>query len=233
MVYLDMKWRTIPTYPAAEAGRLVGLHPRRVRRWHAGYRYRYGKGIHRQKPVLGATKQLPSSHLSFLQLIELLFIKQFLDHGLSLQRIRRALDEAKEILGTVHVAHHVFFADGADVFLRVQDEGDAILHLLSGGQWAIAPVIEDLAKQIDFSDAPNQYARRWYPPGYGGTIVVDPAVSFGSPSLVGRRVSTADIYDLFVAEDGNYRALRDWWGISKKEVDAAVHFEQAMKERPT
>lgn len=198
---------------------MVRLHPRWVRRW--------------QKPGLGATEQLSSSHLSFLQLIELLFIKPFLNHGISLQRIRSALEEAKEILGTVHVAHHVFFADGTDVFRRVRDEGDAILHLLSGGQWAIAPIIEELAKQIDFSDAPNQYARRWYPPGYGGTIVVDPAVSFGGPSLAGRRISTANIYDLFVAEDGSYRAVREWWGLTKKEVDAAVRFEQTMEERPT
>lgn len=228
---LDMRWRTVPTYPAAEAGRLVGLHPRRVRRWHAGYSYRYGQDRRQQHPLLGAAEHRSSSHLSFLQLIELLFIKQFLDHGISLQRIRKALDEAKRILHTAHVAHHVFFADGTDVFLRLQDEGDAILHLLTGGQWAIAPIIEELAKQIDFSDAPDQYARRWYPPGYDRAVVVDPAVSFGSPSLAGRGISTAAIYDLFVAEDGNYRAVTGWWDISIEEVDAAVQFEKMLEER--
>ena len=229
---LEMKWRTVPAYPPVEAGRLVGIHPRRVRRWHVGYSYRYGKGLRRQHPVLGTSTQPDSTHVSFLQLIELLFIKQFLDHGISLQRIRRALEEAKDILGTAHVAHHVFFSDGATVFLRVRDKGNAILQLLSSGQWAIAPIIEEIAKQIDFSDAPNQYARRWYPPGYDRTVVVDPAVSFGRPSLAGRRISTANIYDLFVAEGGDYGAVKGWWGISTEEVDAAVRFERALKERP-
>lgn len=226
-----MEWRTAPAYPAAEAGRLVDLHPRRVRRWQAGYSYRHGEGVRQQRPVLGTTRHPDSTHLSFLQLIELLFVKQFIDHGISLQRISRALDEAKEILGTVHVAHHVFFADGTDVFLQLRDKGNTILHLLSGGQWAIAPIIEKLAKQIDFSDPPNQYARRWYPPGYGRRIVVDPVVRFGSPSLAGRGISTDIIYDLFVAEQGNRRAVQDWWGISATEVDTAVCFEQALSER--
>ena len=226
-----MEWRTAPAYPAAEAGRLVDLHPRRVRRWQAGYSYRHGKGVRQQRPVLGITANSNATHLSFLQLIELLFIKQFVDHGISLQQIRMALDEAREILGTIHVAHHVFFTDGTDVFLRLRDKGDAILHLLSGGQWAIAPIIEELAKQIDFSDPPNQYARRWYPPGYARRVVVDPAVRFGSPSLAGRGISTDNIYDLFVAEQGDRRAVKEWWGISAAEVDAAVRFERALSER--
>ena len=225
-----MTYCTAPAYPAAEAGRLVGLHPARVRRWLKGYTYRSASTLRRQPPVVRRERKTAnSSYVSFLELVELLFVKQFLDHGISLQRIRMALAEAARILSTIHLAHRrVFLADSTDVFLRVQDKGDAILHLLSGGQWTIAPVIQELAKQIDFFDPPDEYARRWYPRGPDGLVVIDPVVSFGSPSLKGRGISTANVYDFFVAENCSHQAVKEWWGITGAEVEAAVDFERGL-----
>ena len=216
-----MEWRTAPAYPAAEAGRLVGLHPARVRRWVT---------VRHQSPVVNRkTKTAASSYVSFFELIELLLVKQFLDHGISLQRIRTALSEAESIVGGGHLAQRVFFADGNEIFLRVQGKNNAIMHLLSGGQWAIATVIEELGKQIEFFGPPREYARLWYPRGQDGHIVINPIVSFGSPSLIGRGITTANIYDLFVAEGNNHQAVEDWWGITRSEAMAAVEFERSLE----
>lgn len=216
-----MERYTNPAYPATEAGRLVGLHPARVRRWVKGYRYRHASIVRRQSPVVRRTaRAVISSYVSFFELIELLLIKQLLDHGISLQRVRKALSEVESIVGGGHLAQRLYFADGND---------NLLMHLLSDGQWAIATVIEELGKQIEFFDPPWEYARLWYPRGPDGHIVVNPIVSFGRPSLVGRGITTANIYDLFVAEGNNHQAVEDWWGITRSEVIAVVEFERSLE----
>lgn len=216
-----------PTYPAAEAARLVGLGATRVRRWLKGYEYTYASRRRRQDPVLRREGTVGTSYASFLDLVDLLFVKRFLDHGVSLQRLRKALEEATRILGTDHFARRTFFTDGSAVYLRVRDEGDAIVQLLSGGQWVIAPIIEQLAEQIDFDEA-SGFAERWYPMGPGGLVVVDPAISFGSPTIVGRGLPTANVFDFFIAEDENLKAVEAWMGLSEGEVRAAVSFEERL-----
>lgn len=177
-----------PSYPAAEAGRLVGLTASRVRRWLAGYGYSYGDAVRRQPPVL-RRHETAGSYASFLDLVDLLFVKRFLDHGVSLQRVRRAL--------------------------------------LSGGQRVIAPVIRQLATEIDFG-SPERLARRWFPLGRNRPIVLDPFVSFGAPTVVGHGVKTANVHDLFVAENEKVAAVRAWWDLTEGEVEAAVEFERRL-----
>ena len=220
-----------PSYSAAEAGRLAGLTAGRVRRWLRGYEYSYGNAVRGQPPVLqGSGTEDP--YASFLDLVDLLFVKRFLDHGLSLQKVRRALDEARVVLGTKHFARQTFFTDGGKIFLQLQEAalkegGDAILELMSGGQWVIAPVIRGLAQQIDF-DSTEGLARRWYPLGRNRPVVLDPMVSFGAPSIAGRGVKTINIHDLFIAEDESLTAVRTWWGLTDAEVQAAVDFERQL-----
>ena len=216
-----------PAYPAAEVARLVGMTPTRVRRWLRGYDYTYAETVHHQAPVIRREGTKGTSYASFLDLVDLLFVRRFLDHKISLQKVRRALDEASDILGAAHFARQSFFTDGGNIFLEVKGRGEAILQLLSGGQWVIAPIIQQLATQIDF-DAPGGMARRWYPPDLGGRVVLDPLVSFGRPTVVGRGVATANVYDFYVAENKRIAVVRDWLDLADEDVEAAVEFERRL-----
>ena len=220
------KW-DIPIYPAAEAGRLVGLSSIRVRRWLKGYKYIYDSEMHIQPPLIRRRGTFGTSYASFLDLIDLLFVKRFVDYGISLQKVRRSLDEATMILRTNHFANQSFFTNGNNIYLRVKDQGDAILQLLSGGQWVIAPIIQQLSHQIDF-DAPTSLARRWFPMGPNGLIVLDPAVSFGRPSIVGRGIATSNIYDFYIAENKRIKHLCYWMDLTPQEAEAAVNFEEHL-----
>ncbi len=221
-----------PSYTVAEAGRLVGLTGERVRRWLRGYQYSYGDTVRDQPPVVLQGRGAASPYASFLDLVDLLFVKRFLDHGVSLQKIRRALDEAREVLGTSHFARQTFFTDGGAIFLRLKESahrvrGDAILELMSGGQWVIAPVIRQLARQIDFG-SPEGLASRWHPLGRDRPVVLDPMVSFGAPSIAGRGVKTININDLYMAEGESLEPVRAWWGLTDMEIQAAVEFERQL-----
>jgi uncharacterized protein (DUF433 family) len=225
-----------PRYTVALASRLTALRPERIRRWVRGYTYEYHQSragdvrLIKKAPVLLTRGNQDDPFVSFLELIDLLFIKKFLDEGISLQRLRHALNEAMEIVGRRHFAEQIFFTDGRDVYLSVRDnpKADSILQLLSGGQWVIAPVIRQIAKQIDFDERLG-FAERWYPLGRNRRVVIDPLVSFGAPSILGKGVRTANIYDMFLAEGSRSSAVAEWLDLEQSEVDAAVEFEVQLK----
>ena len=224
----------IPRYPPTEAGAYAGLRPDRVRRWLKGYSYQYAstadstlRTVH-QRPVIRQHASAESGFASFLDLVDLLFVRRFLDKGFSLQRIRKALAEAETIIGGHHFAQRVYFTDGREIYLRVREkETDNLLQLLSGGQWVISDVILSMAEQVDF-DQETGFADRWYPAGRKGGIVLDPRVCFGAPTVIGRGVRTANVYDLFVAERKSVKAVADWLSLFPEEVESAVEFEKAL-----
>lgn len=216
-----------PTYPATDAGRFIGLKPDRVRRWLKGYSYEYHSQFISQGPVITGSSAGDTSYASFLDLVDLLFVKRFLDHGISLQKLRKALDEATRILDTRHFARQSFFTDGRAIFLQVKEQGGAMLELLSGGQWVISEIIAELAYQIEF-DRRLGLASRWFPLGPEGLVVLDPMIAFGRPSVVGKGVMTANVYDFFVAEGRHVRATCRWLDLTQREVQDAVRFEESL-----
>ena len=199
-----------PIYEAAEVGRWAGLRPSLVRRW------------------LRAAGRGP--HASFLDLIDLLFAGPFLARGLRLRQLRAALDEAGHLLGIDHFASRDFFTDGHGIFLRTRTYGNAILRLLSDGQWVAADDIVDLSGSIDFDEG-SGLAERWYPSGIDGLIVIDPLMAGGRPSIDGRSVSTADVHAAFVDGGRSVASARARLGLDTGEVEAAVLFEEQGRSR--
>lgn len=224
----------IPMYTPSMVGRLAGLTLGKTRRWLRGYEYDYATSgsiytVHKS-PVVRRSDKADDNYASFLDLIELLFIKKFLDHGISLQNLRKALNEADKLLkGLHHFARQRFFTNGRSIYLQIKDsnQSESLMELLSGGQWVIVPIIKQLAHQIDF-DALTGYARKWYPLGQKERIVLDPNISFGRPSLVNRGIPTAVIYDAFLGESENHKRVSSWMNISDQEVESAVKFERQL-----
>jgi len=159
----------MPMYSPAMASRLDGLEPSRVERWLQGYEYTYepktsaAKGRRRQSPLVRRRGAFGSQYASFVDLIDLLFVKKFVEHGISVQRLRKALEEAVHLTGESHFAQRRFWTDGRKIYLQIKDKpAEALLELLSGGQWVIAPIIKQVAHQIEF-DAITGVSIRWFP----------------------------------------------------------------------
>jgi len=196
-------------YSPAMASRLVGLESSRVRRWLQGYEY--------TRP-----------YASFVDLIDLLFVKKFVEHGISVQRLRKALEEAVDLTGDHHFAQRRFWTDGRKIFLQIKDQpAEALLELLSGDQWVIAPIIKQVAHQIEF-DAVTGVSTRWFPLGKDKSVVVDPSVAFGAPTIAGRGVQTANVFDLYEGEGRSIRRVSAWLDLPSAVVQHAVEFEQAL-----
>jgi uncharacterized protein (DUF433 family) len=225
-------WET-PIYNPAYVSRLIDLSTGRIKRWLQGYEYRYvagnsGQEVWRHKePVIGREDSEIPNFASFLDLIDLLFVKQFLNKGISLQKIRKALTEAQELVGGHHFAQRMFFTDGKNIYMQVRDDADSLLELLSGGHWVISQFIKELAQQIEF-DEPSGFATKWFPLGKAGLVVIDPKISFGRPTIVDKNISTDNIYDCFLGENENISKVCKWLDLTQDQVNAAVKFETTL-----
>jgi len=224
---------SVGIYTPAEAAKLLGLPRARLQRWIKGYKYRLPKGADlpylRKEPVVPPTLRPIKGYtaLTFLDLIELLFVKAFSGRGVSLQYIRRAAIEASQIFQTNHpFAFRRLYTDGKYIFVQLQEINgrESLLELVRGGQYVFHKIIREYLDQVEF-DTTTEIAIRWWPLGRKHPIVVDPKISFGAPIIDPVGVPTAAVAETYLAE-GSIEAVASWYELSVKQVREAVHFEQ-------
>ncbi len=226
-------WET-PIYNPAYVSQLIDLSTGRIKRWLQGYAFTYQSGSSGEKvmsykaPVIGRDDSNLPNYASFLDLIDLLFVKQFLAKGLSLQKIRKALIEVQSLLGGYHFAQRLFFSDGKNIYLQIKNDSESLIELLSGGHWVISEFIKELAHQIEF-DEPTGFATKWYPLGKNGLVVLDPKISFGRPIIVGKNISTDNIFNCYLGENENISKVCNWLNLNQEQVNAAIKFEIGLK----
>ena len=210
---------------------MAGLTPQRTSRWLKGYTYKISRAPDSRSgskgPIISRHRPSKGTYVSFLELIDLLAVKELLATGFSLQRLRNLLAEVASLTGQPHFAHEDFFRMGSRLFIRAQELEESMILLLSGGQSAMPGIIEAIAHKIQF-DPITRAARKWFPRGQDYPVVVDPAISYGRPSIVKRGVATAVVYDLFLGESGDLDAASAWMSIDRQEAEAAVLFETQL-----
>src|SRR4051812_18309840 len=110
----------VGSYSAVEAGRLLGTSARNVRRWMAGDQYRRGERVRSVPPLWESQVPLSDDHveIGFRDLIELRFVKGFVEQGVGLKAIRNCLAFARELVRDERpFATRKFKTDGKTIFL--------------------------------------------------------------------------------------------------------------------
>lgn len=223
----------IGLYTASEAEKLIAVPATRIRRWLLGHAYRRDGQRQWSDPLW--QPQVPrlgkDVELGFRDLLELRFVEAFLQAGLSLHAIRKALCVAREVTGLSHpFASAQFQTDGRSIFLRVADEFEGeqvepVLIDLLRKQYALGRVIEPSLKDLDF-DA-DGIAARWWPMGKAKSVVLDPAQAFGRPMIAGAGVTTRTLADAVTAE-GSVDQVARLYEVSVAAVREAVAFERRL-----
>ncbi|HLF27836.1 MAG TPA: hypothetical protein VJG32_16000 [Anaerolineae bacterium] len=220
-----------PAYSIAETSRLIGIPSWSVSRYLRGYEYKYRtkeETREGQQPPVVSQSDEGATYASFLDLVDLLFVKEFLGRGFTLQHLRLALIEAKTYLGTPHFARSEFYTSGDQIVLKLPKQG-YMIALITGGQIAIPEIIEKLSDKLDFETITEfGLVQRWYPKGKSGMIVIDPQVCFGRPTLIGRGTATSNIYDLYLGESEQVEPVSKWFNIPVPDIKAAVQFEHSL-----
>jgi len=216
-------------YTVPEVSRLLSIPARNINRWLGGYKFEeHGKTF--SMPPLW-TPDLPTYdhhiELSFRDLIELRFVKAFLDAGLGLKTIRTCLNYAKECVADPRPFSTLKFrTDGRTIFLesaRQADSEDELLDLKKH-QYVIKRVIERSFKDLDIE---NNTIARWRPFAGKDTIVIDPERVFGQPIAAEFGVPTIVLADA-VKSEGSSKEVARLYDVSQRVVRDATRFEKSL-----
>ena len=216
-------------YGVPEAARLLKLRARSINRWLGGYSYRQGSRTRYMPPLWQPQLERGDDHLelSFRDLIELRFVKAFIEAGLGLQTIRSCLAYARDCVGDGRpFSTHRFLTDGRTIFLdSAMQSGEAELLDLKSKQYTLKQVIERTFKDLDIdADA----VVRWRPYAGKKSIVIDPERSFGQPITAASGVPTVVLAQALDAE-GSIERVSRLYEVPRAAIKDAVAFEQSLQ----
>lgn len=226
-------------YTVPEASRLLHVPSARVRRWAAGYEFKKGSEYRQCEPLIHRelTDDYGHLELTFLDLVEMFFIREFLQKGVSLPFIRRASKAAAEILETDHpFSDKKFATDGHTIFAWIREherfedrelsKQDAMLIDLRDGQHVFNLFVSPYLQLFDY-DMETDFAKRWWPLGRHRKVVIDPQLGFGTPVVAGFGVPTRALAQ--AARSGQtLNGLADWYELPVEAIKDALSFENAL-----
>jgi hypothetical protein len=222
-------------YTPAEAASLLHEQPETVRRWAFGYRRNRAAGptVH---PALIRT-DLPELEgqraLTFVELVELLYIRAFHTAGASWQEIKEAATVAARLFTSEHpfALRQVYVDPGQVLYGAVQnvDGSESFIRLRGHGQLELPTLVKPYLDQLDFDL--NDVASRWWPLGRHGGVVIDPAFSFGAPLVEEVGIRTRTLSEAYGAEHASYgeKTIEHvaWtYEISPRHVETALAFQR-------
>lgn len=222
-----MQLTGIGLYTIPEAARLAGVRPVELRRWLRGYNSGKGDATRYHPPLW--TSELSDAAIdavSFHDLLEVRFVKAFRNLGISLQGIRIAAANAREILSSPYpfLCKH-FRTDGKTIFAEAMSEsGELDLLDLRRRQYVFAGVVEpSLYAGIEFGA--DERAARWYPLERSKAVVLDPNLAFGKPVVTDVALRTDILYQAWLAEGKDKRRVARLYEVPTTAIEAAIRFE--------
>jgi uncharacterized protein (DUF433 family) len=215
--------RDIPTYTVAEAAHHLQVPHGTLSSWFAGTAYLTQRGKKRAPAVIVPAARSPLT-LSFWNLVEahvLASIRRH--HGVSLQRVRRALRFVESELGLDRpLIEQQFETDGVDLFVRHIGK----LITASARQVAIKELMEAALQRIDRD--PNGLADRLFPwardPHEPRSVQIDPRRSFGRPVVAGTTIPTDILAERFTAGE-SIAHLADEYQLDAAKIEGALRWE--------
>lgn len=228
-------------YTLTEASKLLGgVQVRSLNRWLYGYSYPYESreaGLRRHSAPLWTPQYDPSVYgekvIGFHDLLEVRIVREFVHAGLPLIVIRKCLERARQVFGAQYpLSTQRFVTDGETILHEAKqaanDEEDGKLLDLRTMQYKFKAIIKpSLYAGIEYL---GLQAHRWYPEGPRGHVVVDPAVSFGHPTVRGTGVPTKTLYASYLAEGKDRSRVARLFVVSTRDVVAAVKFESKLRK---
>ena len=212
-------------YTIPEASRLTRVSPARIRRWLKGYNFKTKKERHHSKPVwTGQLEPLEGKiAVGFRDLMEIRFVKAFIEAGVSWRTMRLAHEAAKLKLNSDHpFCMYTFATDGREILLgQAQSTGDLCLIDITNDQHEFEKIVTPFLKELDF----KQGYTRWWPLGKQRAVVLDPVRNLGQPTVAMAGIPTRVLARSVKANGGSVELVARWYEVTADEVRDALEFE--------
>jgi uncharacterized protein (DUF433 family) len=217
-------------YAPLEAARLARVSPSTLRNWIEGYRYRAHGKVLRARPVIHPR----AGELSFVNLAEAVALSGFREAGVSMQRVRKALEYAGRLMKTEHpLASERILTDGADLFWEYEEKAKDGVHLVNmtrHGQKVFPETVMRYLREMEW--ASDRFVTRWWPGSdrpKNGLVVIDPRRAFGAPVIAGTGIRTEDLFHRFRAGESIEQLTEDY-RLTHEQVQAAIRLEARLLE---
>lgn len=213
-------------YTPAEASRLIGVPSGKITRWLRGHTVGDTHYARLWAPQIDLDDN--EIYLGFRDLMEVRVADAFIRRKLSAQKVRRAIELARELIGEERpLSTTQFRTDGRTVFLQVLNEdGSGKLIDLFKSQFAFREIIEPSLKNIEFEDG---VPVRWWPLGKTGRVVLDPDRSFGAPIESETGVPTSVLAKAVEAE-GSIDSAARVWDVPTASIRRALDFQRRLNQ---
>lgn len=215
-----------PIYSFADVDRLVGLHSGTARRWIDGYSR---AGVH-YPPVL-RPEQTGVESVTWGEMVEARLLAEFRYKGVSLQRLRPAVERLRDEFGLYPLAQArpLLEVQGRELVQRVQDEVDLQreLHLVivRSGQAVLNLPTQRFADSAEYDEGVVVSLR---PLSRAPAVQMDPGRSFGQPAI--RSVRTEVLAEEYRA-GATREHLAELYELSPEQVDDALRYEMTMSSQ--
>lgn len=197
----------VPNYGVGEAARYAHTSGQTIRNW---------QRLGNKRPALGPRE--PGQALSYLQLIELAVVAAVRKAGVKLPVIRDTREYMSRVLNAEFpFAAYRFKTDGKNLWI---DHVGELLEVSGKGQLTWAAIIGRL-QEFEYDEQAG-LATRWHVAGKRSSVVIDPRIRFGQPSV--RGVPTWIIAGRVEAGEEIPSIAKDF-GIPKSMVADALAFE--------
>jgi uncharacterized protein (DUF433 family) len=223
----------VGSYTAPEAARLLKTTALNINRWLRGYTYKRSGQERRMAPLWPSQHASITDHLEigFRDLIELRFVKAFVDAGVGLLAIRNCLEYARECVKDERpFSTRRFQTDGRTIFLEsIERANEPNLLDLKKRQYVFQQVVARTFKDLDIED---DTVARWRPFNGKPTIVIDPGRAFGQPIAEKFGVPTIVLAEAVEAE-GSIEYVARLFEVPVSVVRDAVNFEDWLQAYKT
>lgn len=174
-----------PLYSLTEAARILRV-PASTLRW-------WLEGRDDYPPVIRVSPT-GSTEVTWGEFVEAGLLREYRERDVPLQRLRPVIDKLREEFDVPYPLAHFkpFIGPGRKLLFEAQKiadlpAGSGLVLALEDGQFVLDGRVAAFLERVEFSDDEAQWARRLHPAGKRSPVVIDPEMSFGSPTVRGIR----------------------------------------------
>jgi uncharacterized protein (DUF433 family) len=221
--------RDLPAYGIADAARYLDVPAATLRSWVAGRTYPRQRGVGSFEPLIVPAEAEGVSRLSFYNLVEAHVLRALrTKHDVPLKHVRAALAYAGRELGMPRMLlSEEMQTAGGDIFL---EHLGTLVNLSKSGQLAVKELLAAHLERVERDS--SAIPIRLYPflvrsaESDSRSVVIDPRVSFGRPTIAGSGIRTAVLVQRIDAGE-SVEAIAADYVLTGAQVKAAVLFERA------